>query len=334
MRRPARRRGDASVGSARGFAWLPVPVLFACAAYACGQVFRDRWIWSEWLFWIPSWVVMPVAATAALLCWRHRAGGRFAAPSAVVAAAAALWSGGRFLAHDVGWSSAMPAVEQGDIVVTHWNAHWPGEEALDRAQALAHDLGDLAIISNPGSMFHTDLRRAWMPDDMRAFNLGPVGAVTRLRVMEFRMVARMSMGRGLDLWFAWLVVRAPSGVPVRILVGDLPSSPTIARGDIAAKASAMLREADIDGPPDMVVGDFNCTPSSVVFDVVAPGLRAAPPWSSSGWMCTYWRPWPVLRIDAMLAAPTLGWRGYRTIDLGIGEHRAQQGIMRPTQQDR
>jgi hypothetical protein len=51
-------------------------------------------------------------------------------------------------------------------------------------------------------------------------------------------------------------------------------------------------------------------------------------------MCTYWRPWPILRIDAMLVAPAVEWRGYRTVDLGIGEHRAQQGIVRPVQPKR
>ena len=308
-----------------------VVAMVACAAFVAGQVFRDRWLWSEWMFWVPSWGVALGTAVAAIILWRSRPPARGTPWLACVALVVAAWSGGRFLMHDVGWAFAMPAAEQGDVVVTHWNAHWPGEEALDRAQAIARDLGDLAIISNPGSMFHSALRDDWMPADMRAFNLGPVGIVTRLRVTEFRMVARMSMGRSLDLWFAWLVVRAPGGAPLRILVCDLPSSPFIARGEIAAKASTMLSEADIDGPPDMVVGDFNCTPSSVVLDVVAPGLRAAPPWRSAGWMCTYWRPWPILRIDAMLVAPAVEWRGYRTVDLGIGEHRAQQGVVRVMQ---
>ena len=334
MSRRARRGGSARAGSAPGVAWLCVPVMVVCVAYACGQVFRDRWLWSEWLFWAPSWGVALGAAIAVLVLRRRRADGRRVAWSALVAGAVALWSGGRVLMHDVGWAFSMPAAAQGDMVVTHWNARWPGEEALDRAQAISQELGDLAIISNPGSMFLSSLRVDWMPDGMRSFNLGPVGIVTRLRVTEFRMVGHTSMGRGLDLWFAWLVVRAPSGEPVRILIGDLPSSLTLARGDIAAKASAMLHEADIDAPPDMVVGDFNCTPSSVVFDAVAPGLRAAPPWRSAGWMCTYWRPWPILRIDAMLVSPTLEWRGYRTVDLALGEHRAQQGIVRPVQPKR
>ena len=334
MSRRTRRGGSARAGSVPGSAWLRFPVMVVCVAYACGQVFRDRWLWSEWLFWAPSWGVALGAAIAALVLWRRRVDGRRVAWSALMASAVALWSGGRFLMHDVGWAFSMPAAMPGDMVVTHWNARWPGEEALDRAQAISQDLGDLAIISNPGSMFLSSLRADWMPDDMRSFNLGAVGIVTRLRVMDFRMVAHTSMGRGLDLWFAWLVVRAPSGAPVRILIGDLPSSPTLARGDIAARASAMLGEADIDGPPDMVVGDFNCTPSSVVFDAVAPGLGAAPPWRSAGWLCTYWRPWPILRIDAMLAGPGLDWRGYRTFDTGIGEHRAQQGILRAASAER
>ena len=332
MSRRGHRGRGAPAGSARSVPWVGIAVVLGCIAYAAGQLFRDRWLWSEWLFWLPSWGVAVTAAIAAAILWMRRSGARgIAWPSLV---AVALWSGGRFLMHDVGWAFAMPASEQGDIVVSHWNAHWPGEEALDRAQALAPVLGDLAIVSNPGSMFRPVLRADWMPADMRAFDLGPVGIVTRLRVVEFRMLARASMGRNADLWFAWLVVRAPSGVPVRILIGDLPSSLTLARGDIAAKASAMLHEADIDAPPDMVVGDFNCTPSSVVFDAVAPGLRAAPPWRSAGWMCTYWRPWPILRIDAMLVSPTLEWRGYRTVDLALGEHRAQQGVVRPVQPKR
>jgi hypothetical protein len=72
----------------------------------------------------------------------------------------------------------------------------------------------------------------------------------------------------------------------------------------------------------------------VVFDAVAPGLGAAPPWRSAGWLCTYRRPWSILRIDAMLTAPTLEWRGFRTLDLGIGEHRAQQGILHPAPKER
>ena len=312
---------------------VAVAVMAGCVAFAAGQVFRDRWLWSEWLFWVPSWGVALGTAPAAVFLWKLR-GVRGTPWPARIAFAVALWSGVRFLAHDVGWSFRMPAAEQGDMVVTHWNPQWPGGEALDRAQALAPALGDLAIISNPGAMFRPFLRDDWIPDDMRAFDLGPVGIVTRLRVTEFRMLAHASMGLNRELWFAWLVVRAPSGAPVRILIGDLPSSPLIARGDIAAKASAMLHDAGIDVPPDMVVGDFNCTPSSVVFDAVAPGLRAAPPWRSAGWLCTYWRPWPILRIDAMLAGPTLDWRGYRTFDPGIGEHRAQQGILRAASAER
>lgn len=334
MSRRGHRGRGVRAGSARRVPWVGIAVLLGCIAYAAGQLFRDRWLWSEWLFWVPSWGVAVTAAIAAIILWKRRFGMRRASWPALAACSVALWSGGRFLMHDAGWAFAMPAAEQGDIVVSHWNAHWPGEEALDRAQALAPVLGDLAIVSNPGSMFRPVLRADWMPADMRAFDLGPVGIVTRLRVVEFRMLARASMGRNADLWFAWLVVRAPNGVPVRILIGDLPSSPTIARGDIATRASAMLHDAEFGESPDMVVGDFNCTPSSVVFDAVAPGLRAAPPWCSAGWLCTYRRPWPMLRIDAMLVAPTLEWRGYRTVDLALGEHRAQQGIVRPVQPKR
>jgi signal transduction histidine kinase len=100
--------------------------------------------------------------------------------------------------HDVGWAFAMPASEQGDIVVSHWNAHWPGEEALDRAQALAPVLGDLSIVSNPGSMFRPVLRSDRMPPDMRAFDLGPVGIVTRLRRRSMRRLETLRVQNALE----------------------------------------------------------------------------------------------------------------------------------------
>jgi hypothetical protein len=83
--------------------------MVVCVAYACGQVFRDRWLWSEWLFWAPSWGVALGAAIAALVLWRRRVDGRRVAWSTLMASSVALWSGGRFLMHDVGWAFSMPA---------------------------------------------------------------------------------------------------------------------------------------------------------------------------------------------------------------------------------
>jgi hypothetical protein len=34
---------------------------------------------------------------------------------------------------------------------------------------------------------------------------------------------------------------------------------------------------------------------------------------------------PLLKIDAMVAGNGLAWKAYETINLGIGEHRAQRG---------
>jgi endonuclease/exonuclease/phosphatase family metal-dependent hydrolase len=101
----------------------------------------------------------------------------------------------------------------------------------------------------------------------------------------------------------------------------------MARAASAAAIESVLARVLGDRIPDMVVGDVNGTPGGLVTGALARFGHAAPPWASYGWLCTFERPWPLLRIDAMLASNALAWRGYRALDLAIGEHRMQQGIV-------
>ena len=147
------------------------------------------------------------------------------------------------------------------------------------------------------------------------------------------MVGTRVLSQGSFLWAAWFDVAVP-GARITILAIDLPSFPGLPRAVVAGSLAELLADARLPGPPDLVLGDFNCTPGSVVFDALAVGpLEVAPPWRCSGWLGTYPRPWSPLRIDAMLAGTGVRWSSFRTIDLGIGKHRAQQGVVIPERSD-
>jgi hypothetical protein len=295
-------------------------------AWAAGQVLLDRWHWSQWLFWIPSWSVAVVVALSivSLRRWVRARRGR-AAVLALLGAAAA-WSGGRAAWTDFGWSSG-GAVPPGAVSITHWNPQWPGSGALKAGRALALELGDVAVISSPGSMLRSAVRDEWLPDGVSAQDLGAVAVLVRGRILEARMLAMRTLGPRQSMWAAWFDVEVSAG-RLRVLALDLPSDPRLARSAVASELADLFASVRLPGTPDVVLGDCNATPGSVVFDAIpVEGLHRAPPWRSSGWLGTYPREFPFLRIDAMLAGPGWDWRGYRTLDLSTGRHRAQRGVL-------
>lgn len=321
----SRRRRSAAVESLAAVAVaLLIPAL---AAWLVGQVLRDRFTWSQFLFWVPAFMAL-VAALACLAARRAlRPHSRMRRPALAVAAVAAIASGARSARWEFGWSPWAAAPAAGDVVVSHWNPQWPGREALACGRALAPHLGDVCVLSNPGSITRSVVAGEWVPAGWHVADTGQFAVVSRHRITECELLAVDHLpGVGM-VWAGWAVVDVDGFGPLRVLAVDLPSNPRMARAASAAALESVLARVLGDRVPDVVVGDVNATPGGVVSGALARFGRAAPPWASFGWLCTFERPWPLLRIDAMLASDALSWRGYRTIDLATGEHRMQQGIV-------
>jgi hypothetical protein len=336
----ARRRG---VGLAAAGWVAAAPFLALACAWALGRVAGDRtWPWQA-LFWIPALAAVVACGTAWLVLRLTGRGARGALAGRVVAVALGAWALLVMVTQDVGWGG-WGAARRAELTVTHWNARWPGRQALECGRALAPVLGDVTVISNPGAIVNRVVADVWLPEDVRAGgaggdardaraagafvrDLGPVAVVARIPVTEFRLLEYQDVPEVGVVWAAWLTVAPGAGSDeVRILVIDLPSDPKEPRGRVADALEAMLARHPEAADPDLVVGDTNCTPGSVVFGRCFARLGRCEPWRASGWLPTYPRERPFWRIDAMLAQPSrLLWSRYRTIDLGVGAHKAQQG---------
>jgi hypothetical protein len=297
--------------------------------WCVGQVAGDRWVWSQWLFWLPAWSVAVLAAAASIAARRWGAPGRVRVAvlaalgvTAALAAARSAWT-------EIGWLPWDPGdTAAGAVVVTHWNPQWPGERALEAGASLAPSIGDVAILTSPGSLLRATVRDLWMPEGFSAVDLGAVAIVSRFPVVEARLAATASPAPHASAWLAWFRIALPGGRSLRILAVDLPSQPFLARRSVAESLDAMIDGAALNAAPDIVLGDLNSTPGSEVWRAIARrGLRAAPPWRCVGWLGTYRRPWPLLRIDAMFAGERLDWISWRTVDLGNGKHLAQRGVL-------
>jgi hypothetical protein len=317
-----------------GIAWPVFGLsLSGIVAWLAVMVVRDRFTLTQLLFWVPAASILAACGVAALSAWALPLRPRTRQVVGAVIALAALVSGYRFVRYDFGWALGDFEDSAGALTVMHWNTrsanHWShGYDGVDRfCGALARTVpaSDVAIVSGPGDMASAANRAKWLPSSHQMRMVGPFALVSRLPVVSAEVLA-LEKPPGMDeISVAWVEVDAGKGAPVRILVLDLPSNPRLPRIRVANALESILERVLADRVPDMVVGDTNCTPGSVVLSRATLGLGAAPPWRAYGWLCTFERRMPLLKIDAMVAGNGLAWAAYETMDLGIGEHRAQRG---------
>jgi hypothetical protein len=308
--------------------WSGWASALAGGAWLLAQAVADRWTWSQWVFWIPGWAAA-AAALLALAVLRVR-GSRGVAGSLGAAAAWATVAVGtiRLAKDDLGWGWP-GAPPEGAVSVTHWNARWPGQAALESGRSLARELGDVAVISSPGSMLRGTVAEAWMPDGYARHDLGIFGIVSRWPVTRARMLGSLAVGSHGTIWLGWFEVSLPSGDRLSILAVDLPSDPLLARGAVATSLRELLAASPPPEEPDIIVGDLNCTPGSVTVAELPQGPRPAPPWRCVGWLGTYPSRFPVLRIDTMRVGGRWRWARYSVAETSASQHLIQRGWMVP-----
>ena len=107
-----------------------------------------------------------------------------------------------------------------------------------------------------------------------------------------------------------------------MLLVDLPSDPGIDRDWVVDSLLAMLAKRGIDGIEDFqfVMGDFNMTPRTPALDRLRGELVDLVSETGHGWLGTWPRAWPALRIDQVFAASSAGTR-IHTFDPEVGGHR-------------
>lgn len=321
--------------------WLAGLAMLAPAeAWLLGQVCRDQWAWSQYLFWIPACgaAVCAAAAFAFLAAVGTRLARGAAAVSAVLAAlavCATLW-------WDVGWgvlaASAEPQTTAGaapppalaaqteKVVLLHWNGRAPGATAGQRGKALVSVPADIYVITNPGAMNRVAPEDEWKPPGYVMMQRGTVAILSRWPVINIRLLGAVNMAPRQDAAIHLAEVALPQG-PLRILVVDLPSPVELPRAAVAQVVRQILA-AHPDLPPvHALVGDVNSLHRSVIFDALPSTLQAAPPWRCVGWQGTFPASLPLWRIDAMRAAPPWELVRNQSVDVGAPGHLAQLGVL-------
>jgi hypothetical protein len=293
--------------------------LAIASAWLVGRIVADRWIWSQWLSWIPSPCVVVAAAVAAGAVWAcRRQSWRVGMALQAIAVAAGVIA---TVQSDVGlpWGSGQAPTDA--VRLIQWNTGWPAGDDPRSAEALARVRADLFLISNRGAITSPDIVRGWAGPDARVVGAGPFALVTHLPVIEARQVGVWGLGRS-RCWVGRFVVAPPAwnGRTLRIAMVDLPSRPTMSRAMIARQLADVCDEGAL-GEVDLVAGDFNALDGSVTITSCFPGMRDAMREVGQGWLATWPRRFPLWQIDHVLLAPTVEAFAGRAIDPGVGDHR-------------
>lgn len=304
-----RSRRDAIMRMLRG------ACLLALLGWCAGRVLSDRFIVTQWISWIPSFVPPLLAAAGLVLVAaespRRRQPRAARAWSAALLGALLFW-----LAVDnrVITLSARPS---SGLSLLHWTIATPvrGRTGLVADVILGAD-PDIAILTDSAAAHRDPAILAWLGPDHRPRRAGGFVALTRLPVHAFRTLVE---SEGISA--AWLSVEAAAPVgTLDILIVDLPSDPKLSRRAVVERLTALLESADAPAP-DVVVGDFNIPRGAASIRRAFPGARHAFDEAGTGWAGTYPRTRPLVHIDHVLLLGDLTSTRSAVLRAGIGRHR-------------
>lgn len=305
------------LGWLAGWAAAIAPAL-VIAVWLTGRVLSDRWVWSQWLLWIPT-----PAALAAGLVGLAIAARPAAAPGlrrrrllgwSVALGAVAAWFfavENRFL--------ALPARGEPALRLVHSNITLSGQRALERyVEALSALDADVIVMSDPVPPAYLSRLYEALGGSVEAVTVWPFVVVTKLPIVEARPLVASS-----DVHVALIRLESVRlGGPVTIYAIDLPSEPGQSRAAVARRARRLLDRV-VAPPPDLVVGDFNMTRGSASLREIFPGLEHAYDQAGHGYGASFHRGFPLYHIDHTFVGKRLRATSYRLVDLGMGRHLAQ-----------
>ena len=325
--------------------WIVVtPWLAALAAWLVGRAVGDRFLWSQYLEWVPTESIvltgLGVALVEGLLRGRHARRVRF--PLLAVAALTAWLLLGEWHL----WRAVVPARGQPDLRLTFMNISH-GAPHVD-LETLFKTGGDIVALSNvhPNRISFEKLY-GFPPAELLGRTIGltpgesPPGEIHIVRHGMFRLFSRWPVSRRAsasvipqESWIegdikggggvAMFQIEAPDG-PLIVWLVDMPRTLGASRrtlfeqmagriaevdrvleaNDMGRWVLAPRRENDPLFDPDVVVGDFNTPGQAWSLSRFQPGLRPARADAGFGPAGTFPSSWPLFEIDLARLGPMI-----------------------------
>jgi endonuclease/exonuclease/phosphatase family metal-dependent hydrolase len=288
----------------------------AVLAWSVGRVASDRFLWSQWLLWIPTPVAVLAAALGVVAALRRATRRRARLATWIVVTLLVL---GYFAGFEHRFLRPAPEPAAG-IRLVHWNLTHGLRADVDAMARRFIDLDpDVAVLTHAGRVPWTPEARRWLGETARPFHLGAFTIVSPFPILEARWIAAASQ---MSIALARIDPGPDAGGPLVIYLVDLPSDPRIPRGEMARLARRLIEQSGAP-PPDVVVGDFNITRGSAALAVLFPDLRHAYDDAGRGYGASFRRGLPLYHIDHVLLGDSMRATSYELVDPGLTRHLIQ-----------
>ena len=292
-------------------------------AWLIGLVVSDRFLWSQYLLWIPTLAALGFGALGLL------AGLRPARQAAYRRWRTARWGGvlAALLIYFLAVENRpfVPAPAPTGIDIVHWNISPEENQQVDDPFAILFELNpDVAIVTDAWLQPQSDAIRRWRESGGQTVLSYPYTIFTRLPIVESRRVVARDR-----FYVTYLVLaldeEAESTVTIHAV--DLPSDLDRSRMQMARELRSLIDAAEVP-EPDVAIGDFNITRGAAL-NSIYPGYRHAFDLGGSGFSGTFPRAVPLAAIDHALVAPRIQVQRYEIIDPGLARHRLQRLHLAP-----
>jgi hypothetical protein len=326
------RRSRAVVLAQRLAIGLPGLIILA---WLVGRLVSDRYLWSQFLAWIPTPAALLAGAIVLAAWWRialsARARRRRCLPAALVLVAMVAYFG---LAEHHMFASALRlgpapgdtaghAPAAGALHITHWTMSHHKRPLDEHSRLIAAHIADLTILTDAYGIPLQNLASILPADAVIPPRVGCFKIISRLPVIEARSIIARD---GINVAVLRVDATARIGRELTVCLVDLPSDLAIGRAEQARRLRISLSDAGLQ-PPDLVVGDFNTPRGSRSLSLMFPGMHHAYDDAGAGYSASFHRALPLYHIDHMLLSDE--WRAstYRLVDPGLGRHRLQEAAI-------
>ena len=296
-------------------------------AWLIGRVLTDRYDFSQWLWWLPTPVVL--ASTLLAVFGAMRPAVRRVCRRRVI-----VWSS--VLVFLVGWFTCAehrflksPVETVDGVTIAHWNMSHPSPEEFPQYTAAALQIdADVLVLSSPSLVTAQQDLLEELDAGRVVHRYGIFSVVTRVPVLMGRPLVNRE---GIWSYMIELDTRDALGRTTVLYLIDLPAidyeNPETtferSRMDLARQFRTLL-DAAAAPTPDVVVGDFNITRGSASLLQLFPDMTHAYDSGGHGYGATFHRALPYAHIDHILTAPGVTAVRYDIINPGVGRHHAQR----------
>ncbi|MBT4584652.1 MAG: hypothetical protein HOC93_06180 [Phycisphaerae bacterium] len=278
-----------------------------------GQFVSDRWLWSQWLFWIPTFAILVflLCTTIVLVFLKDKRN------SIVLGFVFILFVGWFLFVENRVFSTT---TKHGDLRILGWTmSHSKSRLTADSAALIVELNADISLLTHGWKVRGEPVIKEWQGKKGKRLVNGPFTLFTTLRPLEVRTLVASN---GIYISLYKLDTTEQIGHELVIFAVDLPADWRLSRREIVRRAKKLLRQADAP-EPDLVIGDFNMTKNSNSLHRFFPNMKDGWDKAGAGWSYTYHRAFPLFQIDHMLLNKDLHPAMYELIDPQIGRHNIQ-----------